>query len=1107
VDNELPAPVLLYRFNQMYAKDINVPINPMVETVAEPQQVSAAQQLADFRAGLTNLSSSAASSLAPRTQPASTGRMVLANSNVSFPPGVTNADSGEMCLKGVNEGFSDAWCLRGVEEAYPSSLAMPRYLTLENDGYSGFSGLTAVQMPGLRVRPSQLIPGSGSSDATLPVTDFAVQAFTIAGGLVSGDSCATVPGIELAGAAMTDMVPFVKAPGPIGQLQLSGTVIAANTLSLTLCNPSTRLQNYPAGTYSAFLVAGTVAANPPISGFQPLTTNPLTTTQGDLVVGDINGNPSRLAGNSTTTGAILTQVGNGTIANEPVWQTAPSFYGGNLTGLNGSNITTGAVGIGYGGTGAVTAAQALANLNGASLSASVSAFAGELTGKQVGGLNQVDQFGGSDIGAQLTACLAGLSSAYGGLCDARNYTGTITMASNVTLNVANTTVLLPCATISTSASFVVPAGVRNVTLKGCGLRGASTASGSQGGTVIAYSGSGNAVQVGDPTYAADTMGFHMDNLVLNTTGTNSASATGFTAYRTQELDLESLYFLGNSNQTGMTLDGTKNYTGGTFLDLQFDGYHVAVNGLGHRVANPATTDWMNASTFVRLHIDCPTSGESPITGTYGINLQQGDGNTFTGGDVEGCATALHLGSNAQNNTIVGLRNENSNSQVVADSGSSNNSWITGGTLYVGKLTDNGTQNSFLDTFHRTFNGAKGDWYASLVDATVTNHLRLGIGSGNERGLLNEVQTDYGNRWLEGYTDGVGGQQTWQVGDLLNNANRIVVQQYNHGNSNTNNQTLINSAGTGAVVLNGSTNSGTGGVVFSSGGATPAQVAQIDGGGNLTVSSCKGCVPTSGPGSGSGTVNPGIAGQIAGYLTSGSAISGLPVTGTGNVVLSKGPTLTGNVTMANGSNAAQTLLIEPGASSDQTGAVQFANYLGAAEWTLRKDGSNYLRLTDATNSLDRMVTYQNGNTILNAGNGANTVAINNTANSGTGGLTVYGGGNNFSTAEVTMTGTGNVTANGFLAGKVLENAASQMTVKCSVKGSVVFSQPEQGSSYKKVVVYENGCTGTAIYTFPTAFAHTPQVLSQSLVATATAVSLTALTITGSSSTGFLDLDGF
>ena len=58
---------------------------------------------------------------------------------------------------------------------------------------------------------------------------------------------------------------------------------------------------------------------------------------------------------------------------------------------------------------------------------------------------------------------------------------------------------------------------------------------------------------------------------------------------------------------------------------------------------------------------------------------------FTGGDVEGCSTALHLGANAQNNTIVGLRNENSTNQVVADAGSAYNNWMTGGTMFTGQL--------------------------------------------------------------------------------------------------------------------------------------------------------------------------------------------------------------------------------------------------------------------------------------------------------------------------------------------------------------------------------------------------------------------------------------
>jgi hypothetical protein len=262
----------------------------------------------------------------------------------------------------------------------------------------------------------------------------------------------------------------------------------------------------------------------------------------------------------------------------------------------------------------------------------------------LGSAIQVDQLPGADFGAKLQSCLGMLSAAYGGTCDGRNFTGTLSMGSNLTISTANATILLPCATISTARQVIVTAGTRNVSLRGCALRGASSASGSQGGTALFYSGAGAMVQVGDPTYASDTLGFHMDNVVINTTSASSATTQGVVAYRTQEMDLESLYLLGNANQTGITLDGTGNYTGGTFFDDEFSGFLTAVNGIGHQTVNPATTDWLNASTFVRLHIDCPTSSGSPISGTTGINLAAGDGNTITGGDVEGCSTALHLGN-------------------------------------------------------------------------------------------------------------------------------------------------------------------------------------------------------------------------------------------------------------------------------------------------------------------------------------------------------------------------------------------------------------------------------------------------------------------------------
>jgi hypothetical protein len=587
---------------------------------------------------------------------------------------------------------------------------------------------------------------------------------------------------------------------------------------------------------------------------------------------------------------------------------------------------------------------------------------GPLTATKLGALYQVDQFAGADFGAKLGACLSGLSTTQGGTCDARNFTGSLSMGSNLTISTANAVVLLPCATISTANQVVVTAGTRNVSLRGCALRGASTASGSQGGTVFFYSGTGAMVQVGDPTYAADTQGFHLDNVVINTTLSSSAGAQGLAAYRTQELDLESLYFLGNSNQTGMTLDGTGNYTGGTFYDNDISGYQTAVNAIGHQIANPATTDWLNASTFVRLHIDCPTSGGNPISGTYGINLQQGDGNTFTGGDVEGCSTALHLGSNAQNNTIVGLRNENSTNQVVADAGSSYNNWMTGGTMFTGQLTDNGTRNSFLDTFHRSFNGLNGDWYGSQKDATVTNHIRLGIGLGNERGLVNEIQTDYGYRWLYGFTDATAGEQFYQIQDLLNNVGRLAIGQYNNGQSSTNNQTVINSAGTGAVVLNGSTNAGTGGVVIGSGGASETTVATISNAGNAQFN---------------GTL------QVGGTSQS-----------------------TGTMTVRNNADAEVDYYLWPGLTTSQKGSYTYKDWNGNSQWYMVKDQYNNWALNSATGGLDSFKAYQStnsGDTYIDTSNSTGVVRINYETGSGTQ-FKVYGGSSSSLYASFTGTTT-------------------------------------------------------------------------------------------------------
>jgi len=126
-------------------------------------------------------------------------------------------------------------------------------------------------------------------------------------------------------------------------------------------------------------------------------------------------------------------------------------------------------------------------------------------------------------------------------------------------------------------------------------------------------------------------------------------------------------------------------------------------------------------------------------------------------------------------------------------------------------------------------------------------------------------------------------------------------------------------------------------------------------------------------------------------------------------------------------------IQPGTGADQIGAFAWNSYAGVSEWKLRKDASNYLRLTDMVNSLDREVFYQNGQTLINAGAGANAVLINSTTNSGTDGFYVDSGGSS-PAAVLSVTGSGNTTATGFVSGKFMMGSGTMGLATGSAAGS-------------------------------------------------------------------------
>jgi hypothetical protein len=83
------------------------------------------------------------------------------------------------------------------------------------------------------------------------------------------------------------------------------------------------------------------------------------------------------------------------------------------------------------------------------------ALTGPLTSVQLGAAYQVDQFSGGDFGTKLQACVNQLNASYGGTCDARNFSGTLSMASDLSISRANATVQLPCATISSAKQILI----------------------------------------------------------------------------------------------------------------------------------------------------------------------------------------------------------------------------------------------------------------------------------------------------------------------------------------------------------------------------------------------------------------------------------------------------------------------------------------------------------------------------------------------------------------------------------------------------------------------------------------------------------------------------
>jgi hypothetical protein len=181
------------------------------------------------------------------------------------------------------------------------------------------------------------------------------------------------------------------------------------------------------------------------------------------------------------------------------------------------------------------------------------------------------------------------------------------------------------------------------------------------------------------------------------------------------------------------------------------------------------------------------------------------------------------------------------------------------------------------------------------------------------------------------------------------------------------------------------------------------------------------------------INGGAVPASASVLSSNASSQ---VTAATNITTTTSSTLGGSANLFNNAAAATNVVeIQAGTGAAQTEQLQWQNNSGTAEWDNSVDTSYTYRIQDAAHSnLDRITIYQGGgNTNINAGNGAYAVCLNCAASSGTSGILVQNGASSPSTV-LTVTGSGNTTATGFVSGKFFMGNSTMTLATGAAAGS-------------------------------------------------------------------------